>query len=210
MKVLMYRRWNLIVLFVVLAGLLAVPAVAKDQERTFTSDPNNPMTPQDEPYRYTSVDGDFRIIWPSGCSKIKIRTPGDEGDADSPYPVIVSCDRHGEDGAGCSVMVIFNAQGEDGSPAGPDQVMVNMQNLLRDFGAEVKQQSPLHKDFGEGLIVEGLDVLAAQAGGSGQVWLRGLLVGGDIYLLSAWDLSGKVWNNPEYVNFFNSFQPGTE
>ena len=39
------------------------------------------------------------------------------------------------------------------------------------------------------------------------VWIRGLLVEGDVYILAAWNKQGGVWGNPDYVDFFNSFQP---
>lgn len=202
----------IMLLITVGAGLGSGSAQAKDKIKSVTSNPENPLTPVDTPFNYTSEDGDFRVTWPSGCSSINSRTRADEdpGEADREYPVMVFCDRNGEKGEGCSVTAIFNARDADGNPAGPAEVIARMQNLLREFGAQIKRQSPLQKDFGEGLIVEGVDVQAAQTGGSGQVWLRGLLVGGDIYILSAWDLEGKLWTNPEYANFFNSFRPGTE
>jgi len=42
------------------------------------------------------------------------------------------------------------------------------------------------------------------------VWLRGLIVGSEVYILSAWSLEGNVWDNPEYMTFFNSFLPGAD
>ena len=41
----------------------------------------------------------------------------------------------------------------------------------------------------------------------GEVWIRGLLIDGDIYILTAWNNQGGVWDNPDYITFFNSFQP---
>ena len=50
-------------------------------------------------------------------------------------------------------------------------------------------------------------VQSGEVGGSGEVWIRGLLVDGDIYILAAWNRRGGVWGNPDYIAFFNSFQP---
>lgn len=188
------------------------PAQAEDRIKSVTGTEENPLTPQNKPFQYTNEDGNFRVTWPSGCSSLNARTRADEDleDPNPEYPVMVFCDRNGEKGEGCSVTAIINAHSAEGGPAGPAEVVNRMQNLLREFGAEIKRQAPLQKDFGNGLMVEGLDVQAAQAGGAGQVWLRGLLVEGDIYILSAWDLGGNLWSNPEYANFFNSFLPGTK
>lgn len=193
--------------------LLAVPAPAQEKGELKGS-PDNPLTPLDRAHTTASREGDFRVTWPSGCSQVKTRTPADDSEAatnpEAEYPVMVFCDRHGEKGDGCSVTVVFNARSDDGGPAGPAEVTVRMQRMLRTFGAEIKRQAPLQKDFGQGRLAEGLDVQAAQTGGAGQVWVRGLLVDGVIYILAAWDLGGHVWENPEYITFFNSFQPGVE
>ncbi len=208
------RPLNLILLLTFVLGLLAGTAAAQDQVKGITGDPDNPLTPINQSFQYTSDDGDFRVIWPSGCSSLKTRSPAEENFTETgepgEFPVMVVCDRYGKEGQGCSVTALFNAQSQDGGPVGPAEVTNRVENLLREFGAEIKRQSPLQKDFGDGLMVTGLDVLAAQSGGSGQVWVRGLLVRGDIYIMAAWDLGGNLWDDPEYANFFNSFQPGTE
>jgi hypothetical protein len=46
--------------------------------------------------------------------------------------------------------------------------------------------------------------------GPGEIWIRGLLIEGDVYIFAAWNEQGGVWKNPDYIMFFNSFQPWTE
>lgn len=197
-----------LVLLILLSGM----ALGQEKIKGVTGSDENPLTPVEGPFKFKSTEGDFRVIWPSGCHQVLTRTPMDEGedDWDQEQPVMVYCDRNGEKGEGCSVTAIFNVQGADGGEASPDQVISRMKKLLTSFGAQITNQQPVKKDFGQGALAEGLDVLASQKGGSGQVWLRGMLIRGDIYIMSAWDLKGSIANDPEYITFFNSFQPGTE
>ena len=209
------ERTRKAVLLTALLMLVLTAGVASGQEKIkgVTGTNENPLTPVEGPFKFKSMEGDFRVIWPSGCHQVLTRTPMDEGDSDDwekEQPVMVYCDRNGEKGEGCSVTAIFNVRGTNGSEASPDQVVARMQKLLASFGADITNQKPLKKDFGNGVLAEGLDVLAAQKGGSGQVWLRGMLIRGDIYIMSAWDLKGAIAQDPEYITFFNSFQPGTE
>jgi hypothetical protein len=206
------NKLGILVAAVLLGAVLAGGnGLAGVKSPTLSSSDENPLMPMDRPFDFTSQEGDFQITWPGGCGKLRTRSLVDDGTSqDKEHPVFVSCDRNGEEGEGCSVSVLFNVKGADGGPAGPAEVVARMESMLVKFGAEIKRQAPLKKDFGDGLVVEGLDLQAAQTGGAGQVWLRGLLVYGDIYILAAWDLGGQLWGNPEYATFFNSFKPGTE
>lgn len=192
----------------------AAAAPAQERLKEMSGSPDNPLTPKEGPIDFNSEEGDFQVTWPGGCNGLRTRTPvdeeGAEGSGDRERPVIVYCDRNGEKGEGCSVTAIFNARDKDGAPAGPENVMSRLQAMLHNLGAEVTGQAPLRKEFPDGRLVEGIDVHAAQAGGSGQVWLRGLIADGTIYILAAWDLGGNVWANPDYVTFFNSFEPGAK
>lgn len=203
---------NKAMLILLVAVFLAGGAAATDKIQTVKGSEDNPLSPQDKSFSFSSEEGDFRVRWPSGCSQVMTRSRQQDGlaDRDQEQPVIVYCDRHGEKGAGCSVTALFNVQGADGGVPGPDEVIERMTNVLGGFGADITNQKPLRKDFGDGLVVEGLDLLAAPSSGAGQVWLRGLLIGGDIYLLAAWDQAGEVAHDPEYITFFESFQPGSE
>ena len=62
----------------------------------------------------------------------------------------------------------------------------------------------------DGRRFEGLDLLAVDERNVGQVWLRGVLSEGDIYVLAAWKLAGGLFDDPDYQEFFNSFLPGVE
>lgn len=198
---------SLATLAMILLGAGTAPAQERIKE--LSGSPDNPLTPLDRAFESASEEGDFRVTWPSGCNGLRTRTPTEaEPGSGQERPVIVYCDRHGEKGEGCSVTAIFNARDRDGAPTGPQDVMARLQAMLSNLGAEITRQSPVGKEFPDGRLIEGVDVLAAQTGGAGQVWLRGLLSGDTIYILAAWDLGGNLWSNPEYATFFSSFQPG--
>ena len=189
-------------------------AVAQEAESPLEGSSENTISPTVEAYERYSTDGDFRVVWPSGCGSLTTRTLGD-GYADvdvfeSEYPVGVHCNRAGKEGAGCMVVVVYNGKTADGSPAGPPEVVSRMTRQLQEYGAALVRQRPLVLQFAGGITAEGLEIHGAQQGGAGQVWLRGFLIGSDIYLLSAWDLEGGVWEDPEYHTFFNSFRLGAE
>ena len=59
-------------------------------------------------------------------------------------------------------------------------------------------------------MVEGIDVRGTRPNGEGQLWVRGLLSYHDIYVLTAWSVDGEIWENPEYLEFFNGFVPYAE
>jgi hypothetical protein len=208
MKKLMTTLWT------VGCCLLAAGGLAQEATPQLQGDPDNPVTLKKDAHEYYSMEGDFRVTWPSGCGSLTTRTPQESGlkgaGAQQEYPMSVFCDRHGEKGEGCSVLVVFNARSSAGDPAGPPEVLTRLRAKLQSFGADIVRQQPLAKDFGNGIKAEGIDILAAQPGGSGQVWLRGFLIGSDIFIMSAWDLGGELWSDPEYATFFNSFNLGAE
>lgn len=209
------RAWTgVMALAIILAPVvLLVPGVwAQTEGNTLTGSEENPLTPVEDSFSFASEDGDFRVIWPSGCANLRTRSPiqddYSDSDGEKEYPVIVTCDRYGEKGEGCSVTAIFNVKSISGGPVGPAEVIPRLKKMLKSLGAQIQKQKPIRKDFGDGAVAEGIDIQAAQPQGVGQVWLRGLVVHGDVYIMAAWDLGGQVWDNPEYITFFNSFQPG--
>ncbi len=209
------KTLKLPVLFMALVPVLflgAGPGLAQEPPNPFTGEGDNPVTPKEEAHTSYSIDGNFRVTWPSGCSRLKTRTPSEEPSGDEvftvEYPVAVHCTRSGKEGAGCMVAVIFNGQTADGEQAGPDEVVARMEKKLQEYGAKLMQQKPFQLTFDNGVKAEGLDALGAQVSGAGEVWVRGFLVANDIYILSAWDLQGGVARNPDYITFFNSFQLG--
>lgn len=196
----------------------ALPATASDPARNQDSqavpgstsgDPENLSV---DPVLFANEGQDFQILFPGGCGKLVTRYNEPDLFGGEEWDEIIQvnhvfCDRYQKDGEGCSVTATFNLHNEDGSMAGPQHVISRVEEMLGEFGAMVVKQSALKKDFGEGVVVEGVEVWANDESGPGQVWIRGLLVDGDVYILAAWNQQGGVWDNPDYIAFFNSFQP---
>lgn len=196
------------------AGLLLWPLLAGAQEmmpdRLGTDE--NPAFLNKDPVPYTSEEGNFSVLFPPGCGKIVARVPDGVGEDEEGNLLPVTfgsyCDRYQEKGEGCAVIVVFNITDGKGGPAGPAQVVERVERLLGSMGVEVKGQTMVRRQLPDGTTLEGVDVLAAESGGAGESWVRGLLYQGDIYLLSAWKSTGRLAIDPEYIAFFNSFQPG--
>ena len=105
---------------------------------------------------------------------------------------------------------LLNPRAPDGDIAGPAEVIDRLEEQIERFGITVVEQSPISRDLPGGRRIEGLDLRGRGAKGLGEVWLRGVLSNGDIYVLAAWKMSGGLWDDPEYQVFFDSFIPGTE
>jgi len=201
--------------------VLALPAAASDPAREQADSPAQdaisgiPEELSKDPVLYTNENGDFQIEFPGGCGKLVTRANepdlfGGEKWEDIIQVNHVYCDRFQEKGEGCSVTAVYNVHGEDGSMAGPEHVISRVEEVLSEFGAHIVSQKVVKKDFGNGIIAEGVEVMAKPEKGSGEVWIRGLLTDGDIYILAAWNNRGGVWGIPDYISFFSSFQPWTE
>ena len=167
------------------------------------------------PVVYQNEGGDFQVVFPRGCGKLVARSNepdlfGGEQWDDIIQVNHVYCDRYQKTGEGCSVTATFNLHSEDGSMAGPEQVIPRVEATLAEYGAKIVSPTTIQKEFDNGVVIEGVEVLARPEMGKGEVWIRGLLVEGDIYILTAWNNQGGVWKNPDYVTFFNSFQPWTD
>lgn len=165
-----------------------------------------------KPQIYSNENGDFQVTFPAGCAKLVTRANepdlfgGEEWD-DIVQVTYVYCDRYQVEGQGCSVKATFNLHGDDGAMAGPQNVVSRVENALKHFRANVVKQEAISKTFPNGVLVEGVEILAKPEGRPGEVWVRGFLVEGDIYILTAWNNQGGLWKDPEYMTFFNSFQP---
>lgn len=204
----------MIVRLILIAILLPTLAFAQtgDAGEGITSD--NPLSESDEARVFSSPEGDFRITFPSGCSRIVTRVPSEElPDVDGIHAVVVSisfCDRFGEKGDGCSVTSLFNVTNAEGGYPGPEQVIERLVSVLKGMNVTIQKESPIRKELPDGTAIEGIDLFAADSSGVGQAWLRGVIYEGDIYIMSAWKSAGGLWNNQEFITFFNSFQPGAE
>ncbi len=164
---------------------------------------------------YTNEGGDFKITFPRGCGKLVTRANEPDLFAGEQWDDIVQvsyvyCDRFQKEGEGCSVKSTFNLHGEDGEMAGPEHVVSRVESALKHFQAVIVKQEAVQKQFENGILVEGVEILAKPENSKGEVWIRGLLVQGDVYILTAWKDQGGLWEDPEYITFFNSFQPWTE
>ncbi len=196
--------------------VLLLPALAwgqvNDSQMDVSSD--NPVTIGEKPVAFSSYEGNFRITFPSGCGKVVTRVPSEElPDVDGLPAVKITatyCDRFEKKGEGCSVTSYFNVTNDEGGYPESQQVIDRVLKFLKSMSVTIQKQLPVSKEFPDGTIIEGLDVFASESSGSGQAWVRGLIYEGDIYILSAWKSTGDLWSNPEFVTFFNSFQPGTD
>ncbi len=167
------------------------------------------------PVTYKNEGGDFQVVFPSGCGKLVTHYNEPDLFGGEQWDEIVQvnhvyCDRYQEKGEGCSVTATFNLHSKDGSMAGPENVILRVEATLAEYGAKVISQEVIKKEYDNGIIVEGVEVKAKPDMGAGEVWVRGLIVEGDIYILTAWNIKGGVWENPDYITFFNSFQPWTD
>lgn len=191
------------------------PVKEKEPRPGKLSAPNEPENLSVKPQLYSNENGDFQITFPGGCAKLVTRANepdlfgGEEWD-DIIQVTYVYCDRYQVQGEGCSVKATFNLHGEGGTIAGPEHVVSRVENALKHFQANVVKQDAISKKFENGILIEGVEILAKPEDGPGEVWVRGLLVEGDIYILTAWNEEGGLWKDPEYHTFFNSFQPWTD
>ena len=165
-----------------------------------------------EPYEYVSDKGEFKVTWPSGCGELTRREKVSDPDVD-PFDEVfvynVYCDQRGQHGVGCGIMVIFNLKDADGGPAGPTEVVARLEEHMKLLGVNVEKQHPIRREMPDGTVVEGLEIRAREPEGAGEAWMRGLLHQGDVFLLSAWNMSGGLFGDPEFLTFFNSFEPLT-
>ncbi len=198
-----------ILVVILLAGLWAAAAAA---QTVGGNDPNRPELVQD-PYEYVSSKGEFKVTWPSGCGELTRRETADNPDVDPFEQVLVFnvyCDQNGRHGVGCAVTSIFNLKGQDGGMPGPPEVISRLEDQMKSLGVRIVRQQPIRKELPDGSVVEGLDIQAKEPEGPGEAWLRGLLHDGDVFLLSAWKVTGGLWGDAEFQDFFSSFEPVIE
>ncbi len=205
----------LIIVGVLALGLVSVGSCTKSQDSPADSQDNTPVKTK-EAYLYSSKEGHFQVMMPSGCSRVDKRAMGEaETDAEGldgkvVQVTVATCDRFDKKGQGCSVMAIFNLTDGQGGNPGPPEVLRQVQKFLDKFGVQVQHQSQVSREFAEGRKMEGIDVKATVPDKPGQFWVRGLLSGSDVYLLAAWNDKGGLWDDPAYQKFFNSFVPTDE
>jgi hypothetical protein len=187
------------------------PAVAQ-QAPTSTSQRLEDLPDSGKPIDHTSRDGHFRVTFPTGCARLLTRM--NTGDRDSTKVdarlVFVTCDRANTKEEGCQVSARLGvARGLKGKAAA-DRVLAVVRKLLDGYGVAPAHQTAIRRDFGVHGVVEGIDIQAHPESGKGDVWIRGLIHGDDMYFLLAWKARGGMLDDPEYGEFFQSFQPWAE
>lgn len=190
-------------------GLTAGGATAQPDTSAIEATPDNPLREVTGPVKYDSAIGDYSVTLPPGCATYRERmmdvAGAPEGHDALLMTVYTYCDRQGYSNEGCSVAAYVDQDYEAGPPADPGFVLQRVQAILQEYGVEILQQKPYRRQVPEGPLMEGVDVLASDPDRNGQVWVRGLLVEGDVYLLTAWRTHGTLHVDPDYVNFFESF-----
>jgi len=164
------------------------------------------------PIDYASPDGQFRATFPTGCARIftKMNMADDGSDNVDVRMVFVTCDRANTEREGCQVNARLGAARGLSGKAAVDRVLTEVRELLDGYGVVPARQSPIRRDFGPRGVVEGIDIQAHPQDGKGDVWIRGLLRGDDMYFLIAWKAAGGMLDDPEYGLFFQSFVPWVE
>jgi hypothetical protein len=142
----------------------------------------------------------FEVYWPSGCGRLRTGEP-EIVDPDRQQEFQYACDRFDQQGRGCSVYVLQNGRDENGGPPSPTMVVKHVEAVLEHYGVRAQRQRPL-----DAAGIEGVEVQAVQPAGKGEVWVRGLLVGPSVYVLTAWNTEGELFDDPEAIDFFASFR----
>lgn len=169
----------------------------------------NDLPDATEPIRFTSNEGRFSVIFPSGCAKVRsrLRVGGGSKSPQDANLVFTSCDRTGHPNEGCSVTAHV-AGARDLDPAAAAARVIDQVRLVLDgYNVKPAAQTPLRRDFGKHGVVEGVEVVAHPEGTAGDICVRGLLHDEDIYVLTAWKASGGMAADPEFSDFFQSFLP---
>jgi hypothetical protein len=164
------------------------------------------------PIDYSSPDGQFRATFPTGCARLQTKmNMADDGSTDVEVRLVfVTCERANTEKEGCLVNARLGAARGLKGKAATDLVLAEVRELLDGYGVVLARQSPIRRDFGPHGVVEGIDIQAHPEFGKGDVWIRGLLRGDDMYFLIAWKAAGGMMEDPEYGLFFQSFVPWAE
>lgn len=221
----MIRLTTLFLMLLLVAGCTGEESATQgeaNQEETGSVDTSpaesNQITAESfsrKPVNYEAESGQFQVTFPTGCGKLFVRANepdlfAGETQDDIILVEFVSCDRYQEKGEGYSITGTYNYHDKYGEMAGPDEVVRRVEEALSNFGAQIVEQKPIRRDFGQERVAEGVRVTAVGAEGNGEVLIFGLLVDGDLYVMSAWNTAGGLMEDPEAVAFFDSFRPFVE
>ena len=145
----------------------------------------------------------FAVAWPAACAQLMERQdqPADPDEPGLFRQFSYTCDDPEFEGRGCAVYAMRNVRTADGGPPDPSWVVDKVEDVLREFGVRAERQRPLSRG-----AVEGVEVQAVRPGEPGEVWVRGLLTGPDVYILVAWNRKGGCFDDIEMQEFFASFR----
>ncbi len=178
-----------------------------EAEKAPGSNSTNGLSPSMvDPVPVSSAEGMFEITMPPGCYMVHKVSPkiGEDGLTSFVY---VYCDRYEEKGEGFSVSTWLGSDDPNGSNLGFSDLKFRAEENMGKFGVEVIKQVPLEVALPSGQKMIGVDLYTQTPDEVGQVWLRGWVVSGRVYLLMAWRSSGDLLQQTGVKEFFDSFQP---
>lgn len=156
---------------------------------------------------YASPEGRFTVTLPPTCSRLDKRANfAEEGEPEVAVRILaLACEV-----AGIQIESRLGAaRGLTGRAAG-ELVAAEVRRLVAARRAQPVRQRALHEDYGERGTLDGFEIEARPRSGQGELQVRGLLHGEDIYILVAWRPSGHVWSDGDYIRFFSDFRPWAE
>ncbi len=190
------------VLIAALAAFLAA-GCGREQDRGEAGKPG-PEEGAPEGVEMTTRAGEFSVVWPSGCDRLVTRRQEEQRTSTGTPPILyVYCDRAGRENEGAGVRAHYQLSERTGQLPTPRTVVQMVEDEVRHFQARIVAQKPVQHG-----PLQGVQVLGRQAGGTGEVWIEGLLLGDSVYILTAWKGSGGLFEDPEYARFFESFSVG--
>jgi len=150
---------------------------------------------------FDSPEGQYHVVWPEGCSRLRTRTQTDKSRGEPGIPILTNtfCDRQDRYNEGCAVTTYHRPRAEDGGPPTPRTVIEICKKAMTKFGVTIVAQQPVRRGG-----IEGIQLHCREPGQTGEVWLEGLLTGEKIYILMAWRATGALFTDPEFMSFFAS------
>lgn len=142
----------------------------------------------------------FEIFWPTGCATITQQiSQGPTTRAAQEW--FYSCSPEPDRRRGASVLRLRSARAEQNSPPHPRFVVDLVKHHLEMFSVRIVRQRAFEQDG-----MQGVDVHASELAGEGEVWVRGLLIGTDVFVLMAWNRAGNLFDDPEIQRFITSLR----
>lgn len=174
---------------------------AQAQAQTRTEDGSTHSAPRPTPTKAEGhvmqhPEAGFSIYWPAGCERLN------QKESDGPTrlaerEVITSCVRSD---LGFTVRLLDRAHDVNGEAPHPRLVVSLIEQQLDRKKLRTVRQRPLESGG-----VQGVEVQAEGRDSQQRAWLRGFLVGTDIYLLMVVGEAEDIFERAEVQDFFYSF-----